>query len=71
MLDDPDASTLGNVWPTLRSFTYKNGDGKPTLGYIAEELDAHEDTQRLVIRIPGANGVAVIESIDIVQLLIA
>lgn len=71
LLNDPDLSTLGNIWPTLRTFAMKGDPAqKPVLGYIAEELDENPDTQRFVVRVDGADGVPMIESIDFIQLLL-
>ncbi|TQJ31943.1 hypothetical protein [Microbacterium sp. SLBN-146] len=67
LLDDPNVSTLGNIWPTLRCFTLKADDTEtPVLGYIAEELAGEPDTDRFVVRIGGE-----VESIDFIQLLLA
>lgn len=77
LLDDPDVSTLGDIWPTLRQYAMKNGDGKPTLGYIAEEVAANPDTPRYAVYQWAENedgqwvATSVVDSIDFIQLLIA
>lgn len=68
LLDDPDVSTLGDIWPTLRSYTIKGGDGQAQLGYIAEELADNPATDRFVVRYGDPER---IESIDFIQLLLA
>lgn len=76
LLADPDVSTLGNIWPTLRQYAIKNGDGKPTLGWIAEEVAANPDTERFAVyqwaEQDGEWGPTdTVDSIDFIQLLIA
>lgn len=77
LLDDPDIATLGDIWPRLREFTFKGGDGKPVLGYIAEELAANPAQERFVVyaTAPDGDGVLVAtdvpESIDFLQMLMA
>ena len=50
----------------LREFQMKDGDGARIIGYIAEELEAHPDTQRFVIYRDGE-----VYSIDRQQLMMA
>lgn len=76
LLDDPDVDTLGNIWPALRQYAIKGGDGKPTLGWIAEEVAANPDTERFAVyQWAEHDGVwgptEVVDSIDFIQLLIA
>ncbi len=77
LLADPDIASLGDIWPRLREFTFKGGDGKPVLGYIAEELAANPAQERFVVyaTAPDGDGVLVAtdvpESIDFLQMLMA
>ncbi|MDZ5145330.1 hypothetical protein [Microbacterium testaceum] len=76
LLDDPDVDTLGNIWPALRQYAIKGGDGKPTLGWIAEEVAANPATERFAVyQWAEHDGVwgptEVVDSIDFIQLLIA
>lgn len=77
LLDDPDVDTLGNIWPTLRQYALKNGDGKAILGYIAEEVAANPDTERFAVYQTTIDDYGnwvptdVVDSIDFIQLLIA
>jgi len=77
LLDDPDVSTLGNIFPTPRQYKFKNGDGKPTLGWIAEEVAESPDLQRYAVYKTTVDddgnwdATNVVDSIDFIQLLIA
>lgn len=77
LLDDPDVSTLGNIFPTLRQYQFKNGDGKPTLGWIAEEVAESPDLRRFAVYKTTVDddgnwaATNVVDSIDFIQLLIA
>ncbi|MDU0367679.1 hypothetical protein RWH45_10660 [Microbacterium sp. KSW4-17] len=77
LLEDPDVNTLGNIFPTLRQYKFKNGDGKPTLGYIAEEVAESPDLQRFAVYQTTVDddgnwaATNVVDSIDFIQLLIA
>lgn len=81
-LDDPDVAPM-DLWPVLREFTLKDGDGTRFLGYFAEDLDAVDDTRRFVVYATtltedgkvefrrDADGNLVPDRIDYVQLLLA
>ena len=50
----------------LREWQMKGGDGTFFLGYIADELAEHDDTERFVVRVNGE-----VESIDFIGFLLA
>ena len=64
--DIVDAPELGNVFPRLREFEFKGGDGVRVIGYIAEEL-LKTDAARFVVYDADGN----VESIDFIPLLLA
>lgn len=68
-LSDPELETLGDIFPQLREYAMKGGDGKAILGHFAEDLAANPDTARFVVYVEGADGEPMIESIDFLSLL--
>ncbi len=59
-----DAPVLGDIFPTLREYQMKDGDGKKLIGYIAEEL-VGTPAERFVVY-DGEQ----VESIDFIGLLL-
>lgn len=70
--DIVDAPDLGDLFaPPLREYEMKGGDGKRLIGYIAEELAEHPDTERFVVYADAGTGDLVPESIDFIAYLLA
>lgn len=65
-----DPASLGDIWPDLKRYQMRTGDGSWKYGYIAERLAESEDLAPFVVYADLGTG-PIPDSIDFIALLIA